>query len=345
MTSRAPLKAIVFSLLFALFAAPPASAQVSTAVPAPVQYIVSPQNPGPGQFVYVEVQGVGTFLGNSTITWSVNGKTFSSGVGQRTFSFTTGALGQTTQLDVSIQSSEYGLITHTFTFNPSYVNLTWEGETTVPPFYKGRALMSPGATARVAAFPVAYEGGRAVSPSQLSYQWKVNDQAVPEQSGLGRNSFVLSSNWLHTSETVSVDVVDGNTTLGSASMNVPATAPFIDLYPVDPLRGTLYDFALAGSIRMTAAEETLQAEPFYFSPESFSNGKLAYAWQLNGNDTTGPNAAQGELTLRQTGGAGSANVSVSLQNTDSTKLLQQASREVSLSFGGTGNLLNSLFGI
>ena len=41
--------------------------------------------------VTIEAQGVGTFIGNSTITWSQNGNVVLKGQGQRDLTFTTGA--------------------------------------------------------------------------------------------------------------------------------------------------------------------------------------------------------------------------------------------------------------
>ncbi len=95
--------------------------------------------------------------------------------------------------------------------------------------------------------------------------------------------------------------------MGGASLTIPATDPEIGMYVKDPLRGVLYDQALPSSVSLAGQEVTLRAVPYYFANESISNGSVSYVWALNGNTVTGPNSAQGELTLRQTqGGQGSA---------------------------------------
>jgi len=105
----------------------------------------------------------------------------------------------------------------------------------------------------------------------------------------------------------------------------------------------LYGRALGttGSFTMPGSEITVRAEPYFFSLESETKGQLQYRWTLNGSDTSGPNSAAGELTLRQSGsGQGTASLSVSLQNLDSSKLLQGAQLYVQVLFGGAtqGNL-------
>ncbi|HEX8993674.1 MAG TPA: hypothetical protein VF803_00285, partial [Candidatus Paceibacterota bacterium] len=290
-----------FLIPLALLSFAPFALAIDSTGPAPVEYIVAPQNPGPHSTVYIQINGVGNFLGNAMITWTKDGQVVAQGYGRSSYSFTTGALGETTELDVMIDSSSQGPIEKTFVFNPSLVSLVWEGNTTVPPFYAGKPLASPGSLITVYAFPTVRMQGTLQSPGSLSYQWKINDQAMPAQSGVGRSSITLQSDQLHSEEDVSVAVYtpDG-TAAGSGSVSIPMTAPKLVLYAHDPLRGILYGSALSSSFSMSSTEMTVHAEPFFFSQGS--GGRLQYSWQLNGSDTSGPRAQQGELTLRQSGG-------------------------------------------
>ncbi len=313
-------------------------------VPPPIQYVVSPQTPGPNTQVTIEVQGVGSFVGDATITWSVGGKVVSSGVGQRDFSFTTGSLGTQTRVHVSVVSATQGTLTQDWVFIPSAINLVWEADTTVPPLYKGKALYSGGSTVKVVAFPNIVVNGKNFAVSSLSFQWTLDGDPLPNQSGLGKNSLTFTGSQLQPEEDVSVDVYYGASKVGHSDIVIPASAPQILLYDKDPLRGLLYDVALPSAISLGTNEFSVQATPYYFANSSLKAGSLTYAWTLNGNDTSGPSAAQGLLTLRQTGsGTGSAVVGVALQNNDNDKLVQAANTAVQIIFGnktGTG-----LFGL
>lgn len=315
------------------------------AVPDPVEYMVAPEAPGPNQQVLIEAQGVGQLLGNSTITWTNNGKVVQSGAGLSSYTFTTGALGTRTIIGISINSSQ-GTFTQTFTFAPGLINLVWEAGTTVPAFYRGKALWSAGSPLTVVALPVVYSGATRVAASALSYQWSLNDEPQQSASGLGRNTFSFVGDQLTNSEDITVDAYYGATKAAHGEVVVPATAPALVLYEHDPLRGLLTDTAFPSTIALVGKEITLEAQPFYFSSADSRRNYLSYSWQLNGQDVSGPDTANGILTLRQTGsGQGGAQVTVALQNNNTNSFVQNASTGLNLIFGSSGSLLNNLFGL
>jgi len=312
----------------------------------PINYVVSPETPGPNQQVTIQVQGVGTFLGDANITWSQNGKVVAQGTGQESYSFTTGALGSETRIHVEVDSSSQGTFTHDFTFVPSLVDLLWEADTSVPPFYRGKALYSAGSNLKVVAFPTIYASGSKISAGALSYQWTLDDNPVTSASGLGRNMFSFQGSYLQSQEDVSVDVYYQGSNVGHGEIVIPATDPAVVFYDKDPLRGLLLDEALPSSgIQLQAPEITVEAEPYYFSNTSIKGNLLSYAWTLDGSDTSGPNSAQGILTLRQTGsGTGEAQVGVSVQNNASDQLTQAAQAAFNIVFGNSSSG-GSLFGL
>ncbi|OGC78825.1 hypothetical protein A2852_01615 [Candidatus Adlerbacteria bacterium RIFCSPHIGHO2_01_FULL_54_23] len=312
----------------------------------PLQFIAAPETPGPREQVMIEAQGIGNFLGNADIIWSVDGKAVKRGMGERTFIFTTGALGERTSVRVTIDSETQGFFSRTFTFTPSLVNLVWEADTTVPPLYRGKALYSAGSPLKVVAFPTVYSGSSRVAPSALSYQWERGGESVPEASGLGRYGFSFSGDQLKNAETVGVDVYYGNTKAARGEITISAAEPQVLFYERDPLRGILYEKALPAAISLAGREITLKAEPFYFSSTAKNSGALAYAWMLDGNEVSGPDSASGLLTLRQSGeGRGQGELSVSLQNQNPDMFVQAAQNALQIVFGESSNTLSSFFGL
>jgi hypothetical protein len=303
----------------------------------PLRFIMSPEVPGPGDQVTIEAQGVGSFLGDATVTWQQNGKTVLTGVGERRFTFTAGPLGSITRIHVTVDSSTNGVSERDFTIAPSVVHLLWEADTSTPPLYRGKALYSAGATFRVIALPQVVSGGATVSYNNLSFQWKLNDDPVVAQSGMGRSSASFQGSQLKAGEVVNVDVYLNSFLVGRASISVPATDAELFIYQKDPLRGVLYDQALPANVSLIDPEVTLQAQPYYFSKDSVSGGAAAYAWTLNGAPTSGPDSARGLLTLRQAGsGEGDAVLGVSFQNNDPSKFVQTARTAVRLFFNTQG---------
>jgi len=313
-------------------------------VPAPIQYVVSPETPGPNTQVTIEAQGVGTYLGDSTITWSQDGKVVLSGVGQRDFTFTTGALGKQTRIHVVIKSATEGTLTNDWVFIPSSINMIWEADTSVPPLYRGKALYSGGSNLKVVAFPSIVVNGKGLPASSLSFQWTVNDNPLPQLSGLGQNSLSFTGDQLQAAEDVAVTVYYGASKVGYGEVFIPTTVPQILIYDKDPLRGLLLDTALPSALSLSAKEFTIQAVPYYFANQSINSGASTYAWTLNDEDTTGPNASRGMLTLRQTGsGTGSATIGVTMQNSDPSMLVQAAQAAIQIVFGQSAGA--SLFGL
>ncbi len=322
-------------------------AHAQSIAPDPVQYTVIPENPGPNQTVSIQVQGVGQFLGNSDITWQQNGTTVDSAHNQMTFSFTTGGVGVGTRIHLRINSPTQGIIQHDFVFNPSVVNMMWEADTYTPPLYKGKGLYSAGSPLKVIAYPTVLIGGALIPSSKLSFQWYRNDDLQPDVSGLGKNVYSFNGDQLQTEEDISVTVYSGSVSVGRGSITIPTSDPQIIFYPQDPLRGELLGQGLSGNASLTQTEVTLKAEPYYFANTSVRNGRITYAWVLNNQDVTGPNSAQGLLTLRQTGeGSGVASLSLDVQNTQSSTFAQAASAGLQLTFGKqTGSALSNFFGL
>lgn len=317
-------------------------------VPDPVQYIVASETPGPQELVIIEAQGVGSFLGNATLTWSQDGKVAEQGVGKRVFKFTTGPLGSNTRIRVSIQSDTAGSFSKDFSFTPALVNLVWEADTSVPPFYRGKALYSAGSPLKIVAFPTVFNGASQVAPQALSYQWYRAGDLVPESSGLGRNTFSIDGDQLHAQEAIAVDLYYGSRKAARGELLVPAVEPGIILYHRDALRGTRWEQALpAGGIQLQASEMTVQAEPFFFSNSSKKAGRISYLWTLNGEEISGPDSTRGLLTLRQSGtGAGSAMLEVKAQNNDTNAFIQQAAVALQIVFGQQEqSIFSSFFGL
>ncbi len=323
-----------------------AHAQFSNA-PSPVEYTVSPEAPGPNQKVYIDIKGLGSFVGNSTITWEENGRVVSSGVGITSYIGATAGVGSVMHVKVTISGSGESIITHDFYFAPSVVYLTWEADTSAPLFYMGKSLYSAGSQLKIVAIPFVVSGSSLVGSDRLSFQWTHNDNKAPSQSGLGKNVLVLTGDQLQGSERLALDVIYKGVKVGHAEIAVPAVDPQVLMYDRDPLRGELAERALPATFNLNTNELTLQAEPYFFANKSVSAGKLSYSWTINGQDTLGPDSARGLLTLRQSGqGSGGAVVGVSVQNLDDDKLVQSARQALQITFGdSTGNSISSFLGL
>ena len=134
----------------------------------------------------------------------------------------------------------------------------------LPPLYPGKSLVPlEGSTRIVAVANLRDENGNPIDPSALSYAWTVDDTAIADSSGIGKDAIMVDSPLEYRSSEVSVAVQSQDGTLvGGDSLSLTPSEPTVRVYDNDPLLGILFDHALSGNYSINTAEDTLYAAPF-----------------------------------------------------------------------------------
>ena len=149
----------------------PAFAQVNFGGTSALTIVADPAHPGPDSVVKLTVQSPLLDLQDSDVEWSVGGKPAGSGL---SVSITLGNLGQETDVSVSV-SGVSGNDSTQLAILPTSIDLLWEADSYVPPFYKGRAVPTSGSIIRVLAIPhFAEAGGSQIPVSNIDFTWKLN---------------------------------------------------------------------------------------------------------------------------------------------------------------------------
>ncbi len=302
----------------------------------PLNVTVTPQAPAPGVQTTITLTSTPIDLGRAIFIWSVNGSPKQSGPGIRTFSFTMGKATENTVVSVDIQPANGTPFSRTFTFRPGNVTLLWEADTYSPPWYRGKSIYTPGSDMRIVAVPsIIDEQGNTIPSNQLIYRWQIGGDPYADRSGLGRNTLYVTGNQLEGDQDIAVDILRSNGLRSAhAEITIPAEAPQLLLYKNDPLRGTLYNQALTGTVQLTDTETTILAEPYFLSGGVRQPNLVLYEWALNDNDITPQAKDQYLVTLRQSAGqSGQAKLTASMQNSNLKRLLQNATAELYLVFG------------
>lgn len=301
----------------------------------------TPENPQAGDLVTVRLDGYGTNLNTATISWYLNDKLQKSGTGLRDFNFQIGTIGTTVTLKVVADIEKTGIVEATRTFSAANVVLVWEADTYTPPFYKGKALNTHGATVRVIAMPTFYDAsGRLIDPSKLTYAWKKNNRAMGDVSGYGKQIFTTSeSTFLRDGNNIQVEVSTADRGIvATAYALIPQSDAKIVFYENHPVQGVLYERAISGNYTLQSREFDIFAEPFFFSVPTREAKQLEYQWTLNGSPITTV-GKQGRLTLRRTSGdAGISSIRVSIQNLQ--RILQGGKSEATVRFNRDESITN-----
>lgn len=274
---------------------------------------LSPANPAPGARVHAKVRSSLTDLSETALSWSTNGKTVAAGVGVVEIDVTAGALGSETKLVVSASEGGLEYAAATAFIRPTELDLLWESDSYVPPFFRGRALPSAGTNLRLEAIPRFVRGGKEVPRSNIIFTWKRNGYVINAVSGRGKSSAIIESPPLFGEDTISVEAKTTNGLLqGNASARISSIEPRIMLYQNHPVFGVAYHQALGSVNQIPEVEATFSAVPYYAQATRADDGNLAYAWRVNGVDISSDLARPSTITIDASGSTGDALVELAL---------------------------------
>jgi len=296
-----------------------------------------PAFPGANENVYAEIESFSFDLNSSEIIWALDGVIKDKGVGKKSFLFKTGSIGSVSLIKAVIKTKDGKTIEKTLVVRPAGVDLVWEADSYVPPFYKGKALYSYQGLITVIAVPnIIGSNGVKINPNNLTYKWIKDSKVLGGVSGYGKNKFSFSQSVLSHSPEIEVEVMSSDKKIkASGSITLEPIEPKVVIYENNPLYGIIYEKALEGEFKLNGSEITLTAMPYFFSKDDAGGKKIKYDWSMNGRNINS-NQNTKQTTFRNTQNAkGSTRISIDLQNDN--RELQSARTDVLLNFGGGGN--------
>jgi len=298
-----------------------------------IDITIIPENPKPFEKVRVSVVSFSTNVNSANITWTVNGKQQKTGIGEKVFDFSVGDMNTTTTLDIIIQTQEGETINKTLSIKPTSVDLIWQSESFVPPFYKGKALFSHQNKITFIAMPhITGAGGAEIGAKNLVYRWKKNGSVQDSDSGYAKNTYTFIGSLISRPLNIEVDV---STTAGSdsgfANITVAPVEPTIIFYNKSPLYGIEFQKALVGVVGLKDLKElSVIAMPMFFGVQDPTSNSLSYKWAINGAPINNGNTTE-QVFRQKEGTSGTSNISLSIEN--QSKILQYANTQFNLSFG------------
>jgi hypothetical protein len=335
---KSSLKITIIIIFLALFATLPtlSHAQIPSSIDG-VQISTDPEIPAPGQTVTVSVESFSTDLNSASIVWLVDGKNYSQGKGKKFIGVVAPPIGKNMSILVAIMTVEGREVKKAITLKSGGVDLIWESDGYVPPFYKGKALFAYENPVRITAMPhLAGVGGKELDPNTLVYKWTENDKAVQDQSGFGKQTILLQEGVPRPID-IKVEVTTNTgTEKATASMTLTPGNPSVSFYEEDPLYGVLYNKAITDNFHLTNQEMSIRAVPY-----TFNIGGLSYLWSINNLERTDLSTNE-SITLRTKGDAeGSSDISLEVKNLQD--ILQGARNNTSIWFSKKSADTNATF--
>lgn len=339
------MRKIIFTLFFLLSLVPTVKLHAQVAAGLSDEDIIvetTPDNPGTNSPVYIKLTSYITDINAANITWTINGVKKASGNGIRNLTVTTGDANSTTNIQIDIRTGEGQSVTKKISLTPIDVDLTWQSESYVPPFYKGKALFSHENKITFIALPhILNSAGLEIGPKNLVYKWSKDGSVSESNSGYGKNTFTFTGSVISRPLDVTVVVTSPNTNAtGFARVTVQPVEPFVFFYEKNPVYGIKFEKALTGSLELTNSKElTVVGIPYYFGVKDPTSYDLTYKWSINGADTQNQNSNV-QTFVKKEGTTGTAKISLSIES--ASKILQYTSNNFIIKFG-TEETKNNIF--
>jgi hypothetical protein len=276
-------------------------------------------NAMPGQSVDITLESYSFDLNASSIIWQVGNKVHSKGVGIKTISVKAPSIGSSLKIVATIKSPAGVEVTKSYSLKSGSVDIVWETDGYVHPFFKGKAPFVYQNKVKLIAIPhFSKTGAKEVDPKTLVYTWKVGGKFVDGGQGYGKQSVTIDAGSIPRPLEISVQVskIDQSES-SSASIVLNPTDPEIDFYEDDSLYGILYNKSIVENIDLKNLEMNILASPLGFN---ISNSSM-FNWSINNVEqpTLSKNRS---ITIRTKGDVDGSSL-IGLNLVDERRILQR----------------------
>ncbi len=270
-----------------------------------------PIYPMPFQDISIHVETYSFSLDESTITWYLDNKLISSGLGLKEIRAKTGDSGKDLLIRAVIKNVA-GEYTTDAKITPSGLSIMSESLTTVPPLYKGRALPILGSIQKfVAVTDFRDSAGRNIPDSNIVFTWKVDGETEPKASGTGKNTYIYVPREIYMTPPRKISVtakVAGLEMQNTKTVNVSYVNPRVLMYAKSPTHGVIFNQMASDTKRLGGKEIEIVSFPLFYNKENASS--LSYSWYINDkNIKTASNNVNAIIFGRQEGQSGKDKIS------------------------------------
>lgn len=315
---------VVFICIFSLNT----HAQVATPIDG-VTIDTNISNPKAGDPVEVFLESFSFDLNASSIVWTVNGKLQTQGVGIKKITVTAPKIGSPMTVSAMIKKADGAEVRKSITIKTGYIDIIWESDGYVPPFFEGKVPFSYQNAVKFTAIPhISKTGTTEIDPKTLIYSWKRDGKYVDEGQGYGKQSITIPSDDLPRPLAITVEVSNREqTNYFMGSINLTPSEPSITFYENDALYGIFYNRALGEKVSLKNTEMEILSVPYGFN----LNGKQnSYTWSIN-NVEQPDLIRERSITVRTKGDVdGTSDISLDIRNL--SNILQGARKAFTVSY-------------
>jgi hypothetical protein len=295
----------------------------------PISAITTPNAPGPDMPTTIRLQSYIVDVRASFIVWVVNGERVQEGVGSVEYKFTTGSLGSESRIEALITAPDGATSKESVTIRPALVDILWQADTFVPPFYKGKAMPTHGSAIRAVALP---QFGQSADVSKTAFFKWSRDLSRGLGEGTGLSMVNTDATWARATMQLGVEVRSQDGSYKAArAVPILSAEPQVQFYEDSPVFGVRFEKALSGIVKSSEAEFHLHAVPYFFSSTDRLYNKLLYKWYVDNQLVRTAGGINDDITILNTE-TGSKDHRVLLVLQNSAHVTQKTGGDVGISF-------------
>ncbi len=296
---------VLFSLVFSFVCVAISSFQTASAQTklefSGASLKLEPAFPEPDTNVKVMLDAYTYDTAGAVIVWKIDGVQRPEFENERSITIPAGKLGDKTSVSATVLALDGSGFTLKKDITPVVLDIIVEAHTYVPPFYRGRALGSQKTDLRVTAIP---HNGVTLNPRELTFTWEHNESILFGGPMRGKQSVDITMPQ-YSGGYVKVSVMnDKRELVVEKRISLKAVKPEMHFYEEIPLRG-LSEVAIKERMALIGEETTVHGEPYYLR-RGVSAEDLTFKWSVNGEEIVNENSDPHIITLKKTGGSGSA---------------------------------------
>jgi len=203
------------------------------------------------------------------------------------------------------------------------VDILWQGNGYVPPFYEGKNLWAKQSLITFVAVPQGLGNS-----ANLNYKWTRNGTVLGNISGVGRNTLSFKDAIFSKPYTVKVEIIGNDeSVLAEASETIRAKNVSLLIYENNPLYGYMFHREVGNIFQLDKNEITFAAFPLFAGPGERGNAGFSYTWRAEGS----PSSSGNSVTYRAPEGTeGISRISASFL--ESAKIIQPVERSFLIQF-------------
>lgn len=246
-------------------------------------------NPAPKEKISLRIDSFFFDPDRSFIQWFVNGKKISEGTGEKFLTIETGDIGSKSDVRARVTTPQGQIYENSLSITPFALSLYWWADTSVPYWYKGKALPTVGNTVRISAF--APTGG--AESKNIIYKWSINENFQAAVSGVGRQIFSFRPQFQNLQDLVRVKIENLNKTLAfEQTLTLHNVSPEIWFCVIDIFSGCSKG---ASQISVISGDSVdIKASPFFFGKDELKF--IKYTWDINGRPPTTKATSRPQIT-------------------------------------------------